>query len=154
MEQSLPLRDIHLPDAISWWPPAIGWWLLLVLIPLLVFAIWWCYKRLTRKTIFKSAKPLLEQIKADSVSSDLEKLQQLSTWLRRVSISTTPRDHSAGLTGKAWLAYLDTSVDGSPFSEGIGQCLIDAQYRKSAPNYLDIPALIALCELWLKGQKQ
>ena len=22
------LRDIHLPEAVSWWPLAIGWWVL------------------------------------------------------------------------------------------------------------------------------
>jgi len=23
-----PLRPLHLPDQIGWWPPAPGWWLL------------------------------------------------------------------------------------------------------------------------------
>jgi hypothetical protein len=153
MEQSLPLRDIHLPEAISWWPPALGWWLLLVLIPLLIFGAWWLYKGLTRNTTVKSAKRLLATIKEDQNTDDLQKIQQLSTWLRRVSISIAPRQNSAGLTGKAWLTYLDNGVDGSPFSEGIGQCLADVQFRQSAPADLDITGLITLCETWLKGQK-
>tara|TARA_R110002050_G_scaffold9504_1_gene33388 strand:- start:552980 stop:553444 length:465 start_codon:yes stop_codon:yes gene_type:complete len=154
MEHSLPLRDIHLPDAISWWPPAIGWWLLLVLTPLLIFGAWWFFKRLTRKTAVKSAKHLLAAIKADPNTDNLHKLQQLSAWLRRVAMSVSPDQHNAGLTGNAWLTYLDNSVEGSPFSEGIGQCLADIQFRKSAPDDLDIDALITLCETWLKGQKQ
>ena len=27
----IPLRDIHLPGAVAWWPPAPGWWVLLAL---------------------------------------------------------------------------------------------------------------------------
>ncbi|MFT7414177.1 MAG: hypothetical protein ACI9FO_000835 [Methylophagaceae bacterium] len=154
MEQPLPLRDIHLPEAISWWPPALGWWILLVLIPLVIFGVWYLYKRLTRNTVVKSAKHLLITIKDDQSSDDLQKIQQLSTWLRRVTMSGTPEQHNAGLTGKAWLVYLDNGVEGSPFSDGIGQCLADVQFRQSVPDDLDINALITLCEMWLRGQKQ
>ena len=27
----IPLRDLHLPEAIGWWPPAPGWWFLALL---------------------------------------------------------------------------------------------------------------------------
>lgn len=154
MEQALPLRDIHLPEAISWFPPAIGWWCLLLLIILTIWGSWRLFKHATRHTILKAAQQLLVAIKIDPNTSDLQKLQQVSIWLRRVSISASPRQKSAGLIGKAWLNYLDNSVEGSPFSEGIGQCLIDAQFRQSVPDNVDINALIALCETWLTGQKQ
>ena len=62
----LPLKDIHLPEAIGWWPPAIGWWLLAVLIPLSIALLYWIYKRLTRKTAIKTAKKNLAAIKAKS----------------------------------------------------------------------------------------
>ena len=154
MEQSLALRDIHLPDAINWWPPAMGWWVLMLLIPLLIFGSWWLFKRLTRQTVVKTARSLLEQIKTNPNTNDFEKLHQLSIWLRRVSISIAPHEQSAGLSGEAWLAYLDNGVEGTPFSQGIGQVISSAQYRQSAPDNLDIPALITLCESWLKGHKQ
>jgi hypothetical protein len=33
------LKDIHLPDDISWWPLAIGWWLLITILPTIFFII-------------------------------------------------------------------------------------------------------------------
>ena len=27
----IPLRDIHLPQAVGWWPLAPGWWVLIAL---------------------------------------------------------------------------------------------------------------------------
>ena len=146
----LPLKDIHQPEAISWWPPAIGWWLLAVLISLLIAFTVWFYRRLTRKTAVKTAKKLLLNIKQDKTLDELQKLRQLSALIRRVAISVAPRAQAAGLTGQAWLAFLDKSVKGSPFSEGIGQLLELAPYQKSSPTEAEIAQLISLCEDWLK----
>jgi hypothetical protein len=36
------LRDIHLPEPVSWWPLAPGWWLCLALLVMLTAAaLWW-----------------------------------------------------------------------------------------------------------------
>ena len=45
--EQLPLRDLHLPDAIGWWPLATGWWILLGLAfaMLLVWTWLWLKKR-------------------------------------------------------------------------------------------------------------
>jgi len=148
----LDLKDIHEPEAIGWWPPAIGWWLLAITIPLLIVFLVWLYKRLTRKTAIKTASRILAQIKQDTAQDNLRKLCDLSMLIRRVAISVSPREKAAGLTGRQWLAFLDTSVTGLPFSEGVGQLLADAPYRKTQPTELEISQLINLCEDWLKAQ--
>jgi Domain of unknown function (DUF4381) len=148
----LPLRDIHIPEPITWWPPAIGWWFLAVLTPLLIVFFVWFYKRLTRQTALKTAKKYLTAIKQDTSKEASQKLAELSVLIRRVAISVAPRELAAGLTGREWLAYLDQSVKGSPFSEGVGQLLADAPYRKSAVTDAEISPLISLCEDWLKAQ--
>lgn len=148
----LPLKDLHLPEAIGWFPPAIGWWLVLVLIPVLIAFLYWFYKRLTRKTALKDAKKILASIKTSSLDNQ-QKLAELSALLRRVSISVAPRTHTAGLTGLAWLAFLDSSLKDAPFTTGAGRCLADAPYRLAAPSEVEISQLISLCENWLKAQK-
>lgn len=148
----LDLKDIHEPEAIGWWPPAIGWWILAVSIPLLVICLIWLYKKFTRKTALKTAGKILLEIKQDSARDNLQKLCDLSVLVRRVAISMSPRAKAAGLTGRQWLAFLDSSVKGTPFSEGIGQLLADAPYRKTPPTELEISQLTDLCDNWLKSQ--
>jgi len=148
----LDLKDIHEPEAIGWWPPAIGWWLVAIAVPLLIILLVWLYKRLTRKTALKTANKILAQIKRDKSLNNLQKLSDLSVLVRRVAISVSPRAKAAGLTGRQWLEFLDASVKGLPFSEGIGQLLADAPYRKTPPTELEVSQLIDLCEDWLKAQ--
>ena len=150
----LPLKDIHLPEAIGWWSPAIGWWLLAIAIPLLIIFLVWFYKRLTRKTALKTAKKILAHIKQDATQDKLLIICELSVLLRRVAISVSPRAKAAGLTGRQWLEFLDSSVKGAPFSEGIGQLLADAPYRKTPATELEVSQLIGLCGDWLNAQEK
>lgn len=153
MEASqLPLKDIHTPEIISWWPPAIGWWLLVLLIILLVVGSIWLYKRLTRKTAIKTAKSLLLSIKQNIDTDNRQKLIELSKLLRRVAISNLPRTKVAGLTGQDWLLFLDNSVKGTPFSDGVGQLLSDVPYRNISPTDDQMAQLLNLCQDWLNAQ--
>jgi len=125
---------------------------LLVLIPLTVFLLVWAYRYLTRKTAVKTAKKLLLTLKQNDSKDNAQKLQDLSVLLRRVAISVSPEANVAGLTGGAWLAFLDSSLKDSPFSEGVGRCLGDAPYRQWTPSDGETNELFALCEKWLKSK--
>ncbi len=152
--QQLSLRDLHLPETIGWWPPAIGWWLSALLILLLLLFSIWLYKRITRKTAVKTAKKILLSIKQDSALGDRDKLVALSELMRRVAVSLSPREEAASLTGQAWLDYLDSTLEGTPFSSGEGNVFASAHYQKAITNDVDISALITLCEQWLFAQKE
>jgi hypothetical protein len=150
--ESLPLKDIHLPPDVSVWPLSSGWWLLIGLILFCIASGFWMYRRFKRRAGLRAANKLLLAIANDPQPTNQQKLTALSALLRRVAISTAPRDQVASLNGEAWLAYLDKGFKDAPFSQGIGCCLADAHYR-TTPAEVDLPALIKLCERWLKQQQ-
>jgi hypothetical protein len=147
MEPNLPLRDIHLPAPISWWPPAPGWWLLLFGIPTLLILLVWLWRWVRRKTVRKLALAELESI-AGSNADAREKVQGLAILLRRVALSVYPREQVAGLVGEPWLAFLDGPSGEKRFSAGAGRLFIEAPYRREVQADLD--ALFALCREWIK----
>ncbi len=147
METDLPLRDIHLPDPIGWWPPAPGWWLLLVGVPTLLVLVIGLWRFMRRMTVKKLALAELESI-AQSDRVAREKLQQLAILLRRTALSVYSREAAASLVGEPWLSFLDQAVGNHEFSEGVGRLLIEATYRREVQA--DMDALFALCREWIK----
>ncbi len=146
----LELKGLHLPDSISWWPPALGWWLLVVGGIVLIVLFYQLIRYLIRKTPVKTAKILLAGIKQNKQLDNAQKVRELSVLLRRVAISIAPETDVAGLTGAAWLAFLDAPLQTPCFSTGIGACLADAPYRRVVLSDADLAQLITLCENWLK----
>ena len=147
--QTLPLKDIHVPEAIGWWPPAPGWWILAIVSTLMVWGLIRVWRWRRRATVKKQALRLLNELDNNVELSDQQKLQALSRLLRRVSISRFPRQEVAGLHGEAWLAFLDQQWDRQGFSKGEGRSLIDAPYQ--AECLIDIDPLLSLCRDWIKS---
>lgn len=147
--ESLPLRDIHLPEAVGWWPPAIGWWLLPIVILTMAALLVWLIRRVRRMTPAKLALRELDLLQRDAELSADEKLRRLSVLLRRVCLSIYPREDVAGLTGDAWLRWLDQPLKEPGFSQGPGRILLDGAYRRAPAA--DTDALLALCRDWVKA---
>ena len=152
----LPLRDIHLPGPIGWWPPAFGWWLVaaLVLAGLAFYGFHYYrarHKRAALKAMTK-VRTALEQ-GAEPVAC----LQFLSTILRRFAMTSVARAAGeadvAGLIGERWLRYLDGRWNRTDFSAGLGKRLLAAPYTR--PNSIERGTAIeltALCTAWLAAQ--
>jgi len=151
MNQPLPIEDIHLPAELTAWSLAMGWWVLLILTPLLLYGFWQFYKYLTRKTPIKTAKKQLNQLKNNTELSDYQKICELSILLRRVAISTLSRAKTAALVGDDWLQFLESILKDKRFSEGVGKLLISVPYQTPSTKNYDINALISLSADWLNG---
>ncbi|MBF0470943.1 MAG: DUF4381 domain-containing protein [Gammaproteobacteria bacterium] len=128
---TLPLRDIHLPPEISWWPPAPGWWLIVSLLLLLLgLSLLWRRYRNRRRLRREALKALREIERRFHQNSDKQQLlSAISTLLRRLAISHEPGSNRAGVIGEAWLRYLDHAADDRPFSRGAGEVLATGPYQ-------------------------
>lgn len=155
MQQPLNLLDIHLPEPVSWWPPAPGWWLLLIVIILLPGGFRLMQnqrrKKQLKKTTLVRLDAIFSQYEQDSDATKL--LQSLSVLMRRSCISYHPRIDSAGLTGQAWLQYLDSTTAHKGFEHGVGEILATAPYRPAhIASVTDTQQLRELCAHWLAAQ--
>lgn len=150
----LPLRDIHLPEPVSWWPPAPGWWLLAGLILLCVLAAWLWRRYRRRQRLAATTLALQELAAIEAAYRDgleaAETVRRLSVLMRRLSISLFPRAEAAGLTGGEWLAFLDRPLERPDFSEGAGRVLNEGPYRPDVARD-EVEPLLDLCREWIRA---
>jgi len=141
----LPLRDIHLPADIGWWPLAPGWWLLLAMTLLLALGLGLLVRFRRRRRLRRLALAQLgnlQTLEGNQLAAALSRL------LRQAALAHFPRHQVAGLTGAAWLQFLDRPFSDQPFQSGVGRCLVEAPYRNDVQ--VAGPDLLALARRWLK----
>lgn len=149
------LADIHLPDAVSWWPLAPGWWALLALFVVGCIALLLWRHRLKQNQYRKLAQQQLDSIynNFQNTNDASAFLHEVSVLLRRTALTAYPTTFNASIKGQAWLDWLD-SVCVKPalqFNSEPGQQLLTASYQKNP--HVDAAELYRICSLWLLAHR-
>ena len=141
------LRDIHLPDPISWWPPAPGWWLLLLLI---VAAV--CYlgamaiKRYNRRLYRRQAMAELRQIEQLPCQPKVIATFEI---LRRTAISAYPREPLTNLGINEFISFLDTQHRSLILLDN-SNCIESFLYADQTPSQELTEAIFNSAKVWVQ----
>lgn len=145
MEQNLPeLRDIHLPEGVSPFPPAYGWWVILALIALLIVA-----HKIYNQRLKKSKKRYALQLLMQMPANNLKTAAEMSEILRRICVYKYYQ--ATTLFGKEWIDFLNLHSK-KQLNGKAAQLLIDAPYiNHKSKNYSseDVTKLRDFCQNWI-----
>jgi hypothetical protein len=92
------LRDIQLPEAVSWWPPAWGWWLLVIAVFVVVALVAWHYRKLrhglrVRRAAVAAAATHYQEWRR--TGNDRAYIDRANALVRQVAIATDGRNRVA-----------------------------------------------------------
>ncbi len=137
----IPIRDLHLPDAVGWWPLAPGWWILITLAVALLAWLgvraWRAYRvGSARRFALKSLQTIEKRY--DRGENVVTLGREVSELVRRAMLAYAARRDVAGLTGEAWLNWLDADLDTPAFATGPGRALTELPYRDPEGDHADV----------------
>jgi hypothetical protein len=117
------LRDIAQPPPVSWWPPALGWWVVLALIFIVAaFAAWRGWRRWQARAYRREAVRELES--AQSIA-------EIAALLKRTALAVYPRSEIASLSGHAWCQWLQ-QTGGQPVPNAVAKVFSEGLFAESA----------------------
>lgn len=144
------LHDIHLPTAISWWPLAPGWYLLILSSLIFIAVLYYVTRRRFRYGLAKrQALNLLEAYYQEYQSQANSQItsMKLSELLRRVALVYFPREQIANLQGEAWISFLNESSKSIDF-DSLRDYLLKLPYQRV--NEKDLEPLFKAVRSWIK----
>lgn len=152
------LADIHLPEPVSFWPPAPGWWVLALL---LLIAAGLLLRQVlalrTRKKICDYALGELDKCyqalgQNEEQSGDERQLRyvnQVNSVLRRVALVHFPQANVASLGGKAWVDFIREKGESSLLNEELAAALAHGRFQTRCE--VDAEALHAMSHAWVRS---
>ena len=122
-------EEVHLPQAISWWPQTLAWQLL-GLLGLLLLS-YWIYRQAKKRWRNRYRRQALKQLSVleHSAGQWQQVVCQLPFLLKATALQAYPRSDVAQLSGQPWLRFLDSQYGGRSFSGEVGQQLLVVAYQ-------------------------
>ncbi|QEP42262.1 DUF4381 domain-containing protein [Ectothiorhodospiraceae bacterium BW-2] len=128
---ALSLRDIHLPEGASWWPPAPAWWLLLagmIIVVTVAGLLWRGYRRRHwQRVALRELRTIWRSYRHHQDGVVL--LRALSRFCRRLMVLRYGYSAVTSRSGEAWLQSLDRALGSDDFSQGAGRILAYGPFR-------------------------
>ncbi|WP_287812525.1 DUF4381 domain-containing protein [Pseudomonas sp.] len=161
MSSLAELQPLIPPPAISLWPPAPGWWVLLALLPALAWGLWQLRHLLPKRAAEQTPEQPLDPVRQEALAelARLPKpydgapagawLQQINALLKRLCRNHYPNAHSHTLNGRQWLAFLDNRCPAAGLTRWM--VLVEGAYKPECK--LDDKAIAGLnhsVETWIR----
>lgn len=148
------LQPMIRPAPISIWPPAPGWWVLLVLLPLLGYGLCRARVLLPQRTQDEANEQPLDPLRQAALIelAQMPKpydgapagawLQQINGLLKRLCRNDYPYSQSHTLNGRKWLAFLDNRCPAAGLTRWM--ILVEGAYKPECK--LDDKAIAGLTQ--------
>jgi len=143
------LRDIHAAGIPLWWPPAIGWWVLaLLLLFLVVVTIRFLRLKLAAHKRHRDWLQALDAIgqELDPQSDAQQYLAGLNRLFRAVAMKAFPGTACAGLQGEEWVMFISSLLPEGADDSSLS-ALAHGPYEP-APHF-DAQSLAAHARTWV-----
>ncbi len=147
------LRDIHLPDPMGWWPLAMGWYVVAVVLGLVLFSVLFLVIRhIINGRSKRQALRVLESYLQDYLIQRNVQISsaRISELLKRVALVYYPRERVASLQGQDWIDFLNQSAKHIDFNP-LSVLLLDCPYHPVGEQ--DLLPLFHLAKLWIKQRR-
>ena len=139
------LHQVPLAEPVSWLPQTKGWLILLLVLVVALLIAGWCYWQHWRRNAYRRAA--LRELSL--LESGRVPLSTLPALLKRAAMAGYGREAVAGLSGNAWLAFLDGAVGETLFCSPLGNALVRLAYVDEEPDADQRRALLAQTRRWI-----
>ncbi|MCV9965225.1 DUF4381 domain-containing protein [Pararhizobium sp. BT-229] len=146
------LKDIAVPQPVSWMPQTWGWALLAILLLAAATAVFILWLRRYRANAYRrEALGLLDGIEQDlqNPATREQAIHQLAEVLKRAALAGCGRTEVASLSGAAWVRFLDDH-GGSDAGHALNALLDDVEYQGGAHVDAVAATLVPAARIWIR----
>ena len=127
------LKELPLPDPVSWWPQTEGWYIVGgMILAGLCYLIWRLWTRYRDNAYRREGLADLERMANDPVA-----LKELPLLLKKSALMAGSRQQVANLRGRAWIEWLNETAGQELFSMADADSLEQLAYAQPGRAFTD-----------------